>query len=97
MQQRQVDEEHRPGVSVAGMRISAGRSRTLSSTISGYAKCGVMWKNASTRWLEREVGAQHAAHQLARGLHGALGPAVLLRAERRDVLGELGGRDTSSR
>ena len=51
------------------------------------------WKNASTCWLERELRRHHALHQLACGLHGALRPAELLRAERAHVLRELGGRD----
>ncbi len=39
------------------------------------------------------MGRKHAPHQLAGGLYGALGPAILLRAHSREILGELGGGD----
>ncbi len=77
---------------VAGMRMSAGRRRTLRKTISGYAKWGVRWKNASSRCMGESWERQHAREELARRLHGALRPAELLRAKGADVLGELGRR-----
>ena len=48
---------------------------------------------------ERELRErQHALHQLARRLHGALRPAELLRAERADTSsGSSAGETTSSR
>ncbi len=76
--------------SVAGMSTSAGSSSTLRKTISGYAKCGVRWKMASTRCIGVSGAFINAAQELARGLHRALGPAELLRAEGADVFRQLG-------
>jgi hypothetical protein len=40
-----------------------------------------------------DLRGEHGLQQLARRLHGALGPAELLRAERGHVLGQLGRRE----
>ena len=66
----------------------------LSVVVSGYAKCGVRWKNANSMRAEAvRVAREHPPEQLARRLHGALRPARLLRAERAHVFGQLGGGD----
>ena len=77
---------------VAGMRTSAGRSRTLRKH---HERVGEVRRQVEERLdplHRRERGVQARAQELARRLHGALGPTELLRAEGADVLRQLGRR-----
>ncbi len=78
---------------VAGIRTSAGKQEHAEQHHERVREVRRQVEERLDSLHRRQFGAHQAGQELSCGLHGALRPAELLRAEGADVFGELGGRD----